>query len=92
MTSTERNGERTTAWRDSLNEDELAIALRVAEMPVAMALAWLAVRIHRIEQSTCAARPASARSREVITYGGSAGLGAAAVALMLAIAHALGWA
>ena len=46
-----RDDGRTQAWEDTLDEDELAVATRVQRMPWNMAVAFLAVEMHRHERS-----------------------------------------
>ncbi len=48
---TAANGTRTQSWLDSLTDEEKAATDRVLEMPVGMALGWLAVQQHRHEHT-----------------------------------------
>lgn len=77
---------RLQAWHDTLTEEERDVALRVGDMPTAMALGWLAVRLYRIEQQTCAPR----KTAKVLAAAGSGGTGAAVAIAIVTALRALG--
>lgn len=66
---------RFEAWRDQLEDDELAFAGRLETMPEDMRVSWLAVEFYRLRKAIVNIESPASRKRQVITSTLGTGLG-----------------